>query len=134
MLVVRKLDRELLRALGISKFPTFIITCRSLCMTVGADDWLNAFEELLTMAANTGSVIGKVGNVRKASDFGRVRGRRLMASFARLSVFFGGVRESRVIDCALLWRRCRRGLANSTPLSDRAPALRELLRVKDENE
>src|SRR5437588_10403602 len=110
MLVVRKLDRELLRALGIPKFPTFIITCRSLCVTVGADDWLNAFEELLTMAANTGSVIGKVGNVRKASDFGRVCGRRLMASFARLSVFFGGVLESRVIDWDHMLHLSRRSL------------------------
>ena len=104
MLVVRKLDSELLRALGISKFPTFIITSRGLCMTVGADDWLNAFEELLPMAANTGFVIGKVGHVRKASDFYRVCGRRLMTSFTGLSVFLGGVRESRVVDCRFLWR------------------------------
>src|SRR5438094_4510174 len=102
MLVVRKLDRELLRALGIPKFPTFVITGRGLCVTVGADDWLNAFEELLPMAANTSTVIRKVGNVRKASDFRRVRGRQLMTSFAGLSMFLGGVRESRVVDCIFL--------------------------------
>src|SRR2546429_8899854 len=104
MLVVRKLDSELLRALGIPKFPTFIITSRGLCMTVGADDWLNAFEELLPMAANTSIVIGKVGHVRKASYFYRVCGRRLMTSFAGIFVFLGGVRESRVIDCDSRWR------------------------------
>ena len=104
MLVVRKLNGELLRALWIPKFPTFIITGRGLSMTVGADDWLDAFEELPAMATNTGVVIGKVGNVRKASEFGPVCGRRSMTSFAGLSVFFGGVRESRVIDCIFLWR------------------------------
>ena len=104
MLVVRKLDLELLQALGIPKFPTFIITGRGLCMTVSADDWLNTFEELLPMAANTSSVIGKVGYVRKASDFYRVCGRRLMTNFTGLKVFLGGVRESRVVDCRFLWR------------------------------
>ena len=104
MLVVRKLDSELLRALWIPKFPTFIITGRGLRMTVGADDWLNAFKELLPMAANTSTVIRKVGNVRKASDLGRVCRRQLMTSLAGLSVFFSGVRESRVIDCTFLWR------------------------------
>src|SRR5207302_6552055 len=104
MLVVRKLDGELLRALWIPKFPTFIITGRGLCMTVGADDWLNAFEELLSMAANTSTVIGKVGNVRKASDFDRVCRRQFMTSLAGLSVFFGGVQKSRVVDCIFLWR------------------------------
>ena len=104
MLVVRKLDRELLRALWIPKFPTPIVARRNLCMAVGADDGLDALEELLPMAANTSSVIGKIGNVRKASDLRRVRGRQLMTSFTGLSVFLGGVRESRVIDGTFLWR------------------------------
>src|SRR5947208_10472354 len=115
MLVVRKLDDELLRALWIPKCPTFIVAGRGFCMTVGADDWLNAFEELLPMAANTSTVIRKVGNVRKASDSGRVCGRQFMTVLAGFSMFLGGVRETRVIDCAFLWRRCRRGLTISTP-------------------
>ncbi len=91
VLVVRKLDSELLGPGRIAKAQARIVARRSLRMADSADDGLSAFEELRAMAAHAGVVIGKVGNIGKISDLLPVRGRCFVASLAVLLVLFGCV-------------------------------------------
>ena len=89
--VMWKLDHELLRPARIAKAQARIITRGSVCVADRANHGLSAFEELRSMAADAGVVVGKVGNVRKIPHLLPVRSRYFVASTAAFLVLFGCV-------------------------------------------
>src|SRR2546428_4474362 len=98
MLVVWKLNIELPRALGIAKRESRLIARRNLCMAVGTNSGLGAFEELLAMAPHAGIVIRIVGNVGKASGLLPIGCGNFVAGLAGFLMLFGRVRKLLIID------------------------------------
>src|SRR5437762_4047819 len=98
MLVVRKLDLELLWFRWIAKGKAGVILRRHLCMAVSTDNGLRAFEKLRPMTTHTGVMVRIVRDIGKPAHFFPVRCRVFVAGIAGFLMLFSGVRESRVIN------------------------------------
>jgi len=93
VLVVGKLDGELLWPARITKTETRVMARGSFCVTDPANDGLRPFEELSAVTAHAGVVAGKVGNVGKISGLLPIRGGYLMAGVAGPLMLFSDMQE-----------------------------------------
>ena len=98
MLIVWKLDQKLARRRGVAKRKPGIVFRRHLRIATGTNYGFSTFEELLAMTTYTGVMSGKVSNVGKVSNLFPVVSWNLVASVALALMFFGGVRETRIVD------------------------------------
>ena len=93
VLIVGKLDGELLWPVRIAKTETRVIARRNLCMTDSANDGLGSFKKLCAVTANARVVTGKVRHVRKLSDLLPIGSGCLMTSAAGFLMCFGDMQE-----------------------------------------
>ena len=129
MLVVRKLDLELLWFRWIAKGKAGVIIRRHLCMAVSTDNGLRAFEKLRPMTTHTGVMVRIVRDIGKPAHFFPVRRRVFVACIAGFLMLFGGVRESRVINSRRrhTWRLSRA----PAPLGDGAAIIKVYFYTKE---
>ena len=134
MLIVRKLDRELVWSGRISKFQSRRIARRRSLVTARTNNRPIAPEELWTMTANARIVVRKVSNVGKVADLLPVGSWYLVTRVARSEVLPGGMGELRVIDPRLPGGHRSRPRARTPPLRCGAITARKLFRMGNEYE